>query len=371
MSRGTVGKTKDGIYYYSLRYIDAFGKEKRKFCQNAQWKTKKEALEALDQFRIQKTGIKTDITVNELFALYIDEKKHTLKQKSIYTFSSAYHLHIEPFFGKKIVHDISRRNILEWQKLLLTHDYKNRYILKIQEQFKTLILFGMKNDYISDNPFKVDYIKNVNERHQEMMFWTDEEFRRFISFEEDPMYSAIFKVLYFCGLREGEMAALTVADVNFRTSQLRINKTFDFVHNEVTTPKTKNSNRYVVMPAQVRDDLKAIVERHKASAGYSDDCLLFGFNKNIEPTTLKRHQVKACKKAEVKIIRIHDFRHSHVSMLIHLGINPFEIAKRLGHSVDMVNNVYGHLFPETDKEIVRKMEEYIERSSSKNSMNLN
>jgi integrase len=55
----------------------------------------------------------------------------------------------------------------------------------------------------------------------------------------------------------------------------------------------------------------------------------------------------------LKVIRIHDYRHSHVSVLANNGINIQEIARRLGHSkVDMTWNTYSHLYPREEERAV-------------------
>ena len=52
------------------------------------------------------------------------------------------------------------------------------------------------------------------------------------------------------------------------------------------------------------------------------------------------------QSANIKVIRIHDFRHSHASYLINEGINIQEIARRLGHAdVSITVKTYAHLYP--------------------------
>ena len=65
---------------------------------------------------------------------------------------------------------------------------------------------------------------------------------------------------------------------------------------------------------------------------------------------------QACEKSGIKRIRIHDIRHSHVSLLIELGFTPLLIAERIGDTVDMVNNIYGHLYPNKDKDVAEKLQ---------------
>ena len=67
---------------------------------------------------------------------------------------------------------------------------------------------------------------------------------------------------------------------------------------------------------------------------------------------------KGAEAAGVKRIRVHDLRHSHVSLLINLDFPPLLIAERIGDSVDMVNRIYGHLYPSRHKEVAAKLEQF-------------
>ncbi|MGO4988088.1 tyrosine-type recombinase/integrase [Gallicola sp. Sow4_E12] len=68
---------------------------------------------------------------------------------------------------------------------------------------------------------------------------------------------------------------------------------------------------------------------------------------------------RGSKKAGFEKIRIHDLRHSDASMLIHLGVNPVAIAKRLGHDkVETTLNTYSHLYPKDDTRTVDLLEEF-------------
>ena len=67
------------------------------------------------------------------------------------------------------------------------------------------------------------------------------------------------------------------------------------------------------------------------------------------------------KVAGVKRIRTHDIRHSHVSLLIELGFSPLLIAERIGDSVDMVNNIYGHLYPNKHNEVADKLQQLVSK----------
>lgn len=55
-------------------------------------------------------------------------------------------------------------------------------------------------------------------------------------------------------------------------------------------------------------------------------------------------------------IRIHDLRHSHVSLLIDLGFSPYLVAERIGDTVDMVQKIYGHLYPNRHQEVADRLQ---------------
>jgi integrase len=360
-----IGKTKDGVFYYAYYYKDAFGVRRQRKVQNIEWKTKREAKQAMDLDQARSQGDVSRITVEMLFKLYLDNRSERLKKKSIYTQTNAYDKHIAPFFAKRVISEITNKDISIWQRALLNHGYKNRYLEKIQELFRTILNFGVKYDYIKSNPFKIDYLRNKDEIKQEMSIWTNAEFDTFIDYVDEPVYNALFKTLYWCGLRVGEAAALTVADVNFIKCTININKTYDFIHHVVTTPKTSNSYRTVTMPNVVLEAIQGLLQEYQSADGYNENALLFGCNHYLAPTTIKRKQRQAIALSKVPHIRIHDLRHSHVSLLINLGLSSLEISKRLGHSVQMVNNVYGHLFPEKEQLIVEKLNALQRESSQK------
>lgn len=360
-----IGKNKQGIYYFSIYYKDSQGVRKQKKVENKEWKTKKEVQRQLDLFLISLNGKTEKVTVGHLFELFIEHKKDKLKLKSIYSMKNVYKLHIKPIFENRVVDSLTNSDIIKWQRGLLNDGYRNKYLEMIQQLFRSALIYGVKYDYIEKNPFKIDSLRNRDEVKEEMLYWTIEEFKKFIGYVDEPIFSAYFKMLYWCGLREGEAVSLLKSDIDFIKGTVSVSKTYDFIHNIVTTPKTNTSYRTIALPDVVLRALDELMLEYQQIDGYNENVILFGFNKYIKPNTIKRRQLEACKLSKVKVIRIHDLRHSHVSMLINYGFSAFEIAKRLGHSVDMVNEVYGHLFPERDRVLVDRLNQAYTENQSK------
>ena len=85
--------------------------------------------------------------------------------------------------------------------------------------------------------------------------------------------------------------------------------------------------------------------------GYEPDSRIFPINKSY----LKREMERGSKAAGVKRIRIHDIRHSHISLLIEMGFSAVAIADRVGHESIDITYRYAHLFPTTQTEMADKL----------------
>ena len=124
---------------------------------------------------------------------------------------------------------------------------------------------------------------------------------------DKPLSYYAFQLLYWCGIRSGELLALTPADFNFKKKTLRINKSYQRLKGEdvISTPKTKNSVRTVIMPQFLCDEMQ--------------DCLKLYYSlqpdDRIFPVTkyyLNHEMERGCKASGVKKIRVHDLRHPYV-----------------------------------------------------------
>ena len=192
-----------------------------------------------------------------------------------------------------------------------------------------------------------------SEEHKEMLFWTTEEYKKFaeVMMEKPRSYYA-FEMLYWCGIREGELLALTPADFDFEKKTVRINKSYQRMHGEdvITSPKTKKSNRTIKMPDFLCEEMKDYFSQ------------LYGLKKKdriftITKSYLHHEMDRGAEKAGVKRIRIHDLRHSHVSLLIDMGFSVVAIGDRVGHESELITLDYAHLFPSKQDEMARKLNE--------------
>ena len=190
------------------------------------------------------------------------------------------------------------------------------------------------------------------EEHREMLFWTKEEYLKFADVMMDkPVSYYAFEMLYWCGIREGELLALTPADFDFEAGTVKINKSYQRLHGEdvITTPKTKKSNRTIKMPNFLCDEMRDYLG------------MLYGVKKKdriftVTKSYLHHEMDRGAKEAGVKRIRIHDLRHSHISLLIDMGFSAVAIADRVGHESIEITYRYAHLFPSKQTEMADKLD---------------
>ena len=189
-------------------------------------------------------------------------------------------------------------------------------------------------------------------KNREMLFWTKEEYLKFADAMMDkPMSYYAFETLYWTGIREGELLALTPADFDFEKRTVTINKSFQHLNGRdiITSPKTEKSNRTIQLPKFLCDEMQDYLKM-LYDVGLEDR--MFPVTKSY----LHREMDRGAKEAGIKRIRIHDVRHSHVSLLIDMGFSATAIADRVGHeSIDITYN-YAHLFPSKQAEMADKLD---------------
>lgn len=342
-------------------YIDANGSQKRYHKRG--FATADEAKEWERVFLLESTtGVSSNMTVNDLYIKFMDQKKLVIRERTFYQTDLSFKKHILPVLGNIKLSNLTLEKIEKYQHDLLTVNKQNGEVLKnstlelIQKELKSLLAFAYEKSYIKNmHILSFKKVINIDESKKEVDFWQPEEFYKFIEVVDDIVYLTLFNVLYWCGLRIGEALALNWNDIDFNKKTIRINKSYSDYKHRITNPKTQNSYRTVIMPDKCFNAVSKLFEHDKQIIGFNNQKYIFHFEKPLNQDTIKNRKDRWIAKAHVKRIRIHDLRHSHVSLLINLGFSAFDIAKRLGHSVDMVNNVYGHWFQNAQNKMVDKL----------------
>ena len=350
---GAFKNSKNGTWHVQFWYTDWKGERQQKFKRG--FATKREAQEWEREFLMQK---QSDVTMlfESFVLLYEKDVRPRLKENTWITKESIIQQKILPYFAKRKLSDITTKDVIEWQNEIrgLTDKRGKQlsmtYLKTIHNQLTAIFHHAVRYYGLKSNPASIAGNMGVEER-KEMLFWTLDEYKKFSEVMMDKIISFYaFEMLYWCGIREGEMLALTPKDFDFKKSTVSINKSIQRLHGEdvITTPKTKRSNRIIKMPNFLCNEMQDYITKF-----YS-----VGENDRIFPVTKSymHHEMdRGSEAAGVKRIRIHDLRHSHVSLLIDMGFTAVAIADRLGHTSIEVTYQYAHLFPSKQTEMAAKL----------------
>lgn len=338
-----------GKWYCSFYYTDWQGNRKKK--KKEGFKTKKEAKEYEAEFIKQKTA-NCSMKFNSLVELYLDDIKPRIKPTTYATKIFMIKSKVIPLFGEISCDKITATTVRNWQTSLIAdeNNYTQTYLKTINNQLSAIFNFAVKFYGMKSNPAR-ECGSMGKKKSESMLFWTYGEFQKFISVVDDFRYKVIFEMLYYTGMRSGELFALNINDFDFTAKTVNINKNYARQNGQdlILTPKTPKSKRIVSLP----NFLIADVEKYINKVYNPSESRLFISNKY----TLAKYMKKYCKLSDVKKIRIHDLRHSHASLLIELGFSPLLIAERLGHeNIETTLQTYSHLYPNKQDELINMLE---------------
>lgn len=336
------------------RYTDWKGE--RKQTQKRGFTTKREAA-AWEREQLQKVAADLDMTFESFIEIYTSDMKTRIKENTWETKDHIIRTKLLPCFGKRKMCEIKPKEIIAWQNEMMSFKDENGkpyspvYLKTLHNQLSCIINHAIKYYGLLQNP--AAKVGNMGKaKNKEMLFWTKEEYLKFADVMMDkPLSFYAFEMLYWCGIREGELLALTPGDFDLEKNTLSISKSYQRLKGRdvITTPKTPKSNRVIKMPQFLSDEMKDFL---KTLYGIEPTDRIFTVTKYY----LHHEMDRGSKVAKIKRIRIHDLRHSHISLLIDMGFSAIAIADRVGHeSIDMTYN-YAHLFPSRQTEMADRLD---------------
>jgi integrase len=344
---------KTGTWYASVRYTNWQGERKQTMKRGFQ--TKREALEWKQKF-LQQTGSDLTMSFESFVEVYVRDMKNRIREHTWQTKDNIIRTKLIPYFGKKKMSEIQTKDVIAWQNEMLGYrdkngkGYSDTYMKSMHNQLSAILNHAIRHYELKSNAAaKVGPIgkKEANE----MLFWTKDEYTKFADAMMDkPVSYYAFEVLYWCGLRLGELLALTPADFDFDKETVAVSKSYQRLHGKdvITAPKTAKSNRTVKMPKFLCEEMQDYL---KMIYGVQPEDRIFTITKSY----LHHEMDRGSKAANVKRIRIHDLRHAHVSLLIEMGFSALAIADRVGHESIDITYRYAHLFPSRQGEIADKL----------------
>ena len=346
---------KTGMWEVRTYYKDLTGEREQK--PKRGFAKKSEALEWKRNIKL-KENQSISMSFKSFVDIYLTDLEPRIKRNTFLTKKYIIETKILPYFGKGKLDDIRTSDVIQWQNeiMKLKKDngelFSSTYLKTIHNQLSAILNHAVNMYGLKDNVARKAGTMG-KEENKEMEFWTQEEFQIFLECVADkPISYYAFEMLYWTGIREGELLALTPADFNFEKKTLRIDKSYQRLEGEdvITDPKTPKSNGTIVMPDFLAIEMEDFI---KSIYGIKMNDRIFTISKSY----LHHEMDRGVKLAGVKRIRIHDLRHSHASLLVELGFQPLAIAERLGHEkIETTLNTYSHLYPNKQAELADRLE---------------
>ena len=303
-------KDTNGTYFVSFYYEDFRGVKKRKMKRG--FARRRDALDWERRFLLQSTA-DLNMKFSDFVEIYRNDKQMRIRESTWESKNNMIDLKILPYFKDRPINAIEPKDIIAWQNEIMNlkkpngEPYSTTYLKSIHSQLSAIFNHAVRYYRLQKNPAEI--VGNMGkDSHKEMLFWTKDEYLKFAKVVMDkPTSYYAFEVLYWCGIRLGELLALTASDFNFERQTLTINKSLQNIKGNIiiTPPKTPKSNRTIKIPQFLVDEMQDYI---KSLYGLEPDDRIFPISKAY----LHHEMNRGAKAAGVKRIRIHDLRHPYV-----------------------------------------------------------
>jgi len=338
-------------------------KGERKQTQKRGFATKREA-QAWEHEAMLKQGAKLDMTFGSFFEVYEADKKQRVKESTWESKSHVIRTKILPYFENRKIAEIEAKDVIAWQNELMAYrdekgkPYSADYLRTIHAQLTAIFNHAVNFYNLPYNPARRAGTIG-SEAVKEMDFWTKEEYLKFSEAMMDkPRSYYAFEMLYWCGMRSGELLALTPADIDFEKQTVTISKTFHRSKGRdiITSPKTKKSNRTIKMPPFLCEEMQEYI---KMLYDIKPDERLFTVTKSY----LNHEMERGAKQVGVKKIRVHDIRHTSTTTKLLMSGGDYNSVMQAGgwSNLEMLTRRYGkHSFASEREKLAGKMDDFLD-----------
>lgn len=363
--------SKDGKQKYRVRinYTDKNGKQ-HQLDRVAYGSTEAKMLEMqlMQEYGKGASAVNTRMTVRELYDAYMYSREKDVRATTYNKSKRTLEKYMLPFIGDQRLDRLNARSMQSWKDKILHMECCQTTRKNIYAEFRALLNYGVRLEYLPRNPLtSVGNFKDTDftPPKDKLHYYTAEQFLKYTAAArayaeaENTLaawgYYVFFAIAYYTGMRKGEIHALRWSDIEGDTINVRRSITQKLKGGDIeTAPKNKSSYRTLQIPQPLREILKQHKIRQQQYQAFSEDFRVCGGERCLRDTSISNKNIQFADAAGLPHIRIHDFRHSHASLLANEGINIQEIARRLGHAkIEQTWNTYAHLYPREEERAIR------------------
>jgi len=312
-------------------------------------------------------------TLAEFLKLWLrDYTKINLSPRGYERYESIVRVHLIPSLGNIRLTQLRPEHIQKYYITKLNSGLSARTVkyhhVVLHIALKTAVKWGLLSRNVTDA------VDPPRTRNTEMNTWDEGEIILFLNTVKGTPYYALFYTALFTGMRRSELLALRWQDIDFIFSQISVNRSLHQLNDGsyiFTQPKSAKSQRAIALSPSTSLVLKEHHEKQeleKIMQGIplTDEDLVFSHpdGKPMRPNTVSRAWTTLAAHAGLKVIRFHDARHSHASLMLKQGAHPKIVQERLGHStISVTLDTYSHVAPGLQEAAAMRFDEAFKASS--------
>ncbi len=333
-------RTRDGRSWVFIQYSKGLDGKRHQY-QSQAYFTKEEAtkaeLEYLDKYK--DVEVNPHMTFKEAYTLYYEYQKDKIKDSTLKTYRDR--IKYMGLLDNIELVNLNWEHYQKWRSQMNKTNLCDKYKTDIQKFIKQVLNFAEKQWDFNLRKFynKLEPFKTPGAIKKEMDFYEPQEFFQYISVIDDLRDKCLFETLYYCGLRRSEARGLQWRHIDFKNHTLTIaQQVLNLAGNNassswyIASPKTESSNRTIPIPEVLLKDLAELKKSNERFSKFKQTWFVFGDDVPITYHQIYSRNNNYCKKAGLRHIRIHDFRHSCASALISASAPITAVSNYLGHS---------------------------------------
>ena len=325
-----------------------------------------------------------DLLLGDYLDEWLDRRRSQLRPTSLHNYRQVIRAYLRPRLGDVPLGELDRRMLESHYAFLLTSGGRNGKALApatvqhthavLHRALKDAMLDGLLDRNPAELARKPKHDPREVELDDELQIWTAEQAVRFLELVDGHPLRALWHLALGTGGRRGELLGLRWKDVDFEERRVRIRRGLTAVGGVARLLGTKTSRSRIlsvgdsVLDALQRERGEQAERRQAAGDAWTDRWgLVFTTPTGdpIEPITVTREFRRLVRALDVPVIRLHDLRHTHASLLLEQGVPIKVVSERLGHAtISMTMDIYAHLLPAMDEDAAARLEATLEAARS-------
>jgi integrase len=299
--------------------------------------------------------------------------KNNLSPRGFERYTGIIKKHLVPDLGKVTLMQLKPEQLQKHYTAKLNEGLSARTVRYHHALIHVALQTAVKWGLVSRNV--ADAVDPPRIHRNEMQTWNEYEVNQFLEDAKESPYYPLFYTALFTGMRRSELLALRWQDIDFIYCQIYVNRSLHQLKNGTfifTQPKSIKSSRTIALTPSTILMLKEYHEQQKLERDMtgnplSDNDLVFSNieGKPLRPNTITRAWTTLAAKCGLKVIRLHDARHTHASLMLKQGIHPKVVQERLGHSsIQMTIDTYSHVAPGIQEAAAYKFDTLFQNNKS-------